>query len=452
MLKNVKSQTFLRMKLMVICILILFVFTNLGAAFVYNGTIGKPIRAFSSRSLAMGSTGIAASAGVLNSYKNPAILSSLTNGISFQFNGNLSKNDENRSYPLYDSFDSYVDNAVYASNAHLFDKYSMGIAYNYDFQPFHLSAAMNYAPLYDYNFKYIEEIRNNESADNDNQPKKIAVNTYESSGLLNSYSPAFAISIRNKNSFFSKFSLGVGLSIINGNCDLDSTIVFTKWAKDTMSYNPADSIPDIDYHRKRDLSGTRVQGGLVLGLGQRVDLGVSYIHKTEISVDETIEMDSTSNSSSTIYYPEEIGFGIKYRPRNRWNATFEFDANYVQWSDYDPLYDDIIEYSAGIEYYMPNSVPLRLGFSYSPTPKDKEVTLTTFSAGTSVNLPYRFTLDLGLEIGTMNYTHPDLFPDGYYANENLWNTDYDPLPVDREDVDSVDDFLTNFMASLSWEF
>lgn len=101
---------------------------------------------------------------------------------------------------------------------------------------------------------------------------------------------------------------------------------------------------------------------------------------------------------------------------------------------------------------MPNSVPLRLGFSYSPTPKDKEVTLTTFSAGTSVNLPYRFTLDLGLEIGTMNYTHPDLFPDGYYANENLWNTDYDPLPVDREDVDSVDDFLTNFMASLSWEF
>ncbi|MEA2104019.1 MAG: outer membrane protein transport protein [Candidatus Cloacimonadota bacterium] len=452
MLNNTKSRILTGIKFTTICTIMLLLSINVEAGFVYNGTLGEQIRAFSSRSLAMGSTGIASSEEVLNSLKNPAILGSLPSKLSFQFSGNLTKNDEDRSYPLYDSFSSYVDNAVYVSNAHLFDKYFAGVAYNFAIKPFNVTTAFNYAPLYDFNFKYIEEIRNNESADDDNQPKKIAVNTYESSGLLNSYSPAIAVSMERKNKFFSKISLGLGISILKGNCDLDSTIIFTKWAKDTMSFTPADSIPDVNYHVKRDLSGMRFQGGLIFGLGKRIELGVSYIQKAEISLDETIEFDSTSSFSSTIYYPQEIGFGIKYRPRNRWNATFEFDANYVQWSDYNTLYDDIIEYSAGIEYYMPSAVPLRLGFSYKPMARDKEVTLTTFSLGTSVSLSYNFILNLGCEIGTMNYSHLDLFPDGYYANENLWDTAYDPLPVNRDKPDNVEDFLTNFMATFSWKF
>ena len=78
--------------------------------------------------------------------------------------------------------------------------------------------------------------------------------------------------------------------------------------------------------------------------------------------------------------------------------------------------------------------------------------MTVFSAGTSIRLPYNMMLDLGAEIGKLNYNHADLFPDSYYANDNLWDTAHADLPVNRTNLDKIDDVMINFMATLTWRF
>jgi len=435
-------------------ILILSIFSiaiNLSGASLFDRYTGEEIHCFSARSLAMGSVGVASKQGLTASLSNPATLGLLHNKFGFTLTANVTKNDEDRAYPIYDSFDSYIDDAVYVSDAHIFDKYSGGLYYNWNLvKSMKLTTAFNFAPIYDFNFKYNEEVRNNEKTDNDNEPKKIANNTFDGDGKIYAYSPSIALTLGNSNSLISSLSLGFGASYLKGKNEIDSTIIFTDWAKEQMKNKP-DSIPDIEYNIKNKYSGVRYQGGFIIGLGERVHLGFSYTHKTELTKEYKTNSD-TVWADTTIYYPTKFGIGFGYHPRNIWDTKFSVEARLVKWSDYDDLYDDVIEYSAGIEHTMYNGIPIRLGFRYQPSGRDKEVTLSAFSAGTAIKLPYNLVLDLGAEVGKRNYTEKDLFPDGYYANDNLWDTAHASLPTDRENFDKIKDFMINAMATISWRF
>jgi hypothetical protein len=453
-------------KFKVILILsIFFIVVNLSAASLFDRDVGEEIHCFSARSLSMGSVGVASKQGLTAALNNPATLGLLHNKFGFQLTTNITKNDEDRAYPIYDSFDSYIDDAVYVSNAHIFDKYSGGLYYNWNLaKSMKLTTAFNFAPIYDFNFEYNEEMRNNEKTDNDNEPKKIANNTFDGDGKIYAYSPSIALILENPNSPITSLSLGFGASYLKGKNEIDSTIIFTDWAKERMSTGPDTSfMPDIIYSMKNECSGIRYQGGLIVGLGERVHLGFSYTHKTELTKKYKTRLDSVFSDSTfshivmndtTIYYPTKFGIGFEYHPRNIWDTKFSVEARLVKWSDYNDLYDDVIEYSAGVEHIMHNGIPIRLGFIYQPSGRDKEVTLTAFSAGTAIKLPYNFTLDLGAEIGKRNYTEKDLFPDRYYANEKLWdyNPQYEELPEDRKNPDKIKDFMINAMATISWRF
>ncbi|MBC8527009.1 MAG: hypothetical protein H8D22_09190 [Candidatus Cloacimonetes bacterium] len=441
------------MKFKIIFILLtIFIAADLSAAFPFNRYTGEETQCFTARSLSMGSAGIANSKGALNALNNPAILGLLNNKLNIQFTTNITKDDEDRAYPIYDSFDSYIEDAVYVSNAHFFDKYFFGISYNVNFKPLRISAGYTYAPLYDFNFKYEEEVRNNENTNYGNEPKKIAINTYDGKGSINAHTPCIAMNLYNKDSFLRSLSVGAGISFLKGENEIDSTIIFTNWAKEQMSTGPDTSfIPDIIYSMKNEYSGIRFQGGMIIGLGDRIHLGFSYINRTEISKNYKSTND-TVWADTTIYYPSSMGFGLEYHPRNVWDTKFTIEAKLVKWSDYNILYDDIIEYSAGMEHITYNGIPIRLGFRYQPSGRNKEVTLTAFSAGTAIKLPYNFVLDLGIEIGKRNYQEKDLFPDGYYANEKLWDTTHNELPEDRENPDKVTNFMINAMTTISWRF
>jgi len=420
------------------------------AAFVFERHVGQEVVAFSAHSLAMGSTGLATGYGPLASLKNPALLGNLPCKLMVQITPNVTKNDENRAFPIFDSFDSYIDDAVYASNAHFFNKFLLGLMYNVPIQQFKVSAAYSYTPLYDFNFKYIEEVRNNEGTDYGNEPHKIATNTYNGSGMIYAHTPAVAVTFENKNSFFKSLSLGASFSLMRGDNTTDSTIIFTPWAKDCMM-NDTDSIPDVIFERKNDYSGYRFQTGMLLDLGERFKIGMNYTSRAEIDKSFRATAD-TAWTDTTVYYPSRIGFGFEYHPRNVWDTRFSFEISYVKWSDYNPLWYDVIEYYAGVEHQILKNQPFRLGFRYQPYGIDKEVIMTAFSAGTSIQLPYNMMLDLGAEIGKLNYNHADLFPDGYYANDNLWDTAHADLPVDRMNLDKIDDVMINFMATLTWRF
>lgn len=424
---------------------------NLSGASLFDRYTGEEIHCFSARSLSMGSVGVASKQGLTAALNNPATLGLLHNKFGFTLTANVTKNDEDRAYPIYDSFDSYIDDAVYVSNAHIFDKYSGGLYYNWNLaKSMKLTTAFNFAPIYDFNFEYNEEVRNNEKTDNDNEPKKIANNTFNGEGQIYAYSPSIALTLENPNSPVTSLSFGFGASYLNGENEIDSTVIFTDWAKEQMTNKP-DSIPDIEYNIKNKYSGMQYQGGIIVGLGERIHLGFSYTHKTELTKEYKTNSD-TVWADTTIYYPTKFGIGFEYRPRNIWDTKFSVEARLVKWSDYDDSYYDVIEYSAGVEHIMHNGIPIRLGFRYQPSGRDKEVTLTAFSAGTAINLPYNLTLDLGAEIGKRNYQEKDLFPDGYYANNNLWDTAYSSLPIDRGNFDKIKDFMINVMATISWRF
>ncbi len=455
--KFLRLQSFggkVKIKIIIILLSILiFIAINLSGASLFDRDTGEEINCFSARSLAMGSVGVASKQGLTASLNNPATLGLLHNRFGIQLTSNITKNDEDRAYPIYDSFDSYIDDAVYVSNAHFFDKYFGGLYYNWNLaKSMKLTTAFNYAPIYDFNFTYVEEMRNNENTDNDNEPKKIANNTYKGEGNISAYSPSIALTFKNQNSILSTLSFGFSASYLNGENEIDSTIIFTDWAKEQMTNKP-DSIPDIEYNIKNKYSGMCYQGGFIIGLGERVHLGFSYTHKTELTKEYKTNSD-TVWADTTIYYPTKFGIGFEYHPRNIWDTKFSVEARLVKWSDYDDSYYDVIEYSAGVEHVMHNGIPIRLGFRCQPSGRDKEVTLTAFSAGTAIKLPYNLMLDLGAEVGKRNYTEKDLFPDGYYANENLWdyNPQYDELPEDRKNFDKIKDFMINAMATISWRF
>ena len=439
------------MKNVFLVIILITISFNLNAASLFDRDVGEEIHCFSAHSLSMGSIGVASKQGLTAALSNPATLGLQHNKFGFTLTTNVTKNDEDRAYPIYDSFDSYIDDAVYVSNAHIFDKYSGGLYYNWNLaKSMKLTTAFNFAPIYDFNFKYEEEVRNNEKTDDDNEPKKIANNTYKGDGKIYAYSPSIALTLENPNSPITSLSFGFGASYLKGENEIDSTIIFTNWAKEQMR-NDTDSIPDIEYNIKNKYSGIRYQGGIIVGLGERVHLGSSYTHKTELTKEYRTNSD-TVWSDTTIYYPTKFGIGFEYHPRNIWDTKFSIEARLVKWSDYDDSYDDVIEYSAGVEHIMHNGIPIRLGFRYQPSGYNKEVTLTAFSAGTAIKLPYNLTLDLGAEVGKRNYNEKDLFPDGYYANDNLWDTAHASLPTDRDNYDKVKDFMINAMATISWKF
>ncbi|MDP8227338.1 MAG: hypothetical protein P9L89_06850, partial [Candidatus Celaenobacter polaris] len=79
------------------------------AAFVFDRYLGQEVVAYSAHSLAMGSTGLASGYGPLAALKNPALLGNLPFKFMVQLSPNVQKNNENRAFPIFDSFDSYID-------------------------------------------------------------------------------------------------------------------------------------------------------------------------------------------------------------------------------------------------------------------------------------------------------------------------------------------------------
>ncbi|MGC9336557.1 MAG: OmpP1/FadL family transporter [Candidatus Cloacimonadia bacterium] len=443
------------MKKIVSLALLLIVATgisNLHAIALFDRFTGMSINAFTARELSMGSVGVVSGAGPLIALRNPATLGLLHNKVGVEFSANIMKNDEDRAYPIFNSFDSYIDDAVYVSNAHVFDNYVGGIFYNWQLtENIKLATAMNFAPFYDFQFKYKEEMRTNENTDSDNEPEKIANNTLEGDGTIFAYAPAVALTLQYPEKLISSFSVGVGVAFLDGDSERDSTIIFTQWAKKRMQ-GTQDSLEDIRYHIDTKYSGIAPQAGFIVRLGERTNLGFAYTHKAEMSCDYRASGDSVWKDT-TIYYPPKFGIGFEYHPRNVWDTKFTIEAMLVKWSEYNSMYEDVVEYAGGLEHIIPHtSIPIRLGFRYQPSGIDKSITMTTFSAGTSIPLPYNLALDLGGAIGKRNYHTPDLFPDGYYAHESLWDTNYNELPVDRANLDKVKDTMINFLATLTWRF
>lgn len=434
---------------------------------------GDEIIVYDARSAAMGNTGITAGSRLFNSFLNPANLVDLKATAGFQYGMNLLQINEKRSLPIYNSFDAYSGEATYVDNLNYYAYHSAGIFYNYSFGEMKIGAASFYHPLVSFDANYFEEIRNNENSDYNNYPPILAKNYIDSEGAINAYSGNLAFQYKDT------FSLGVMISKLAGDSDWERKIIWQQEALDEIS-----TLQDTMNLVEREYDAFQLKFGANYKINERLAIGLSFQPETDFDVSGKVDgvdvndavymyyserdsLDMIVHVDSILYsdylLPAKMRAGISYQPRNIMKTHFNIEIEHVGWSSLNDLYDDQFNYYLGVEHVLTNSIPIRLGFSYSTkyglhdqegiTFADK-IIQPSFSVGSGFVLLNKFTVDLGLQYTNRQYEALDLFMDSYYDYPALWEN-YIYLDLqDRgwENPDTVKEKFLELKTSISYKW
>ncbi len=428
-----------------ILITLLILASALSAWSITDSYFGNRFGSMDGRIYAMGG------AGQYNSYRpyaftdNPANLSLLKKKLGIAVNTYVNRNEDNRSMPLYNSFDNYVDDAVYSSNINSYNNLSAAVmgSYNLDLMGLSTNVGLGafYLPYLSFDGDYVEEIRNNRNTDNDTYPEKIAQNNISSSGTL--MKTGGAVSFGADFSDLLGASLGFSFAQLTGDQTNEKSIKWTDWAVAQVGTN---HLPELNELEDYELSGNQLQIGGTLKAGSRLGLGFTYTPKTTLDRDgsyyykrdayRNTPVDSLKTAVTEDYIiPASIRGGICYTPRNAMRTVFNLDLEYVQHSQISELYDDVVNLYAGVEHHFTNRIPFRMGFnavnSYFFTTEAavdinnnpittyyvKKVLTPMFTAGSSVQLTKNLSCDLGFGYTWREFEALDMFGDAYYNDK-----------------------------------
>ncbi|MCF7792428.1 MAG: outer membrane protein transport protein [Candidatus Cloacimonetes bacterium] len=438
---------------------------------------GNELEVYNGRSAALGNTGVALGMRLFDSFLNPANQMNLKSNLGFQYGMNLYQVNEKRSLPMYNSFDAYSGEATYVDNLNYYNYHSAGIFYNHKLADFTFGAAVLYNPAISFDADYFEEVRNNFNSDNNGYPPILAKNYIESEGVVNSISGNLAFKYKDM------FSLGLMISSLSGDAKWEREIIWQDAAIDLMSTS-ADTLFNSYNIVERDFSAMQFTLGANYRFNDRFDIGISYQPETEfdvtgnvdgIDVDDAVYMyyskldslEMVVHTDSIMYSeyktPSKMRAGISYQPQNIMKTYFYVELEQVGWSGINKLYDDQFNYYLGVEHVLPNSIPIRLGFSFiteyglhdqSGITFANKIMKPTFSAGTGFKILDNFTVDLGLQYSNRQYEALDLFMDSYYDYSTLW-ANYQYLNLqDRgwENPDTVKETFLELKTSVSFDW
>lgn len=458
-----------------IAIAMLVTLSTLAGWSITDTYFGNKLTSLDARSHAMGAIGSYDNSRPFAIAVNPANIGIMTSKVGLQGGMFIDRNEDNRSVPLYNSFDNYIDDAVYASNINFYDDYAAAGYGALHFGSFKLGLGAFYRPMLSFDGIYDEEIRNNRNTDNDGYPEKIAINAIANEGMLNQAAGVVGFTFQPGD----EFTIGFGgeYAMINGTQAEEKTIRWSQWAIDTVG---EDVLPDYTSTLDADLEGTRIKGGMVITFSDRLGFGASYTQKatlertgnTHVTRDAylgNVAVDATTPIDEDYILPTEFRAGIQFQPRNIMRTWFNLDAEYVQWTDVAEAFDDCLNIYAGVEHYVENRLPLRLGFqsttSYLRNVESdgsiiaKKIVNPQISAGTGFVLAGNFTLDLGFAYTWREYEALDLFSDTYYNDKTytgasqyaLWPNQYIQL-TDRgwENPDKVRENNISLNAGLTF--
>lgn len=454
---------------------------------------GNKTGALDARSYAMGSTGTYDDLRPFGISLNPANLTLM--GLTWGAQGSalIDRNEDNRNLPLYNSFDSYIDDAVYASNINFYYDYAGAGFGSYALKSLRLGLGAYWKPLLSFDGTYLEEIRDNRNTDSDAYPEKIAINSIENKGMLNQTAGVLSLGFKPGENM--ELDLGVDYSFLRGSIENEKAIRWSKKAIDKVAAVTTDPLPNYSSTEDIDLEGSRLKLGSALRVSNVVGLGLTYttmatlertgntqVHKDSFRNTEAV--DDTTLVSEDYILPAEIRLGFNYRPRNIMRTWFNLDVEYVKWSDVADTYDDAFNIYAGVEHFVVNRMPLRLGFQSTTSyfrsgeqiigdldsnPETANDTLMVYTpsrymtpmitAGTSIPLSKRFNLDLGFGYSWREYEALDMFQDTYYNDKlytglstfTLWpNSHIDLRDRGWENPDKVRENNISFNTSLSF--
>jgi hypothetical protein len=394
---------------------------------------GTPHGGVTARSLAMGSTGISLHQGSDALFFNPAVLVPSASKLEVDLSGNMVHASEDRLVPLYDSFLSYVDDAIVALNRNVYGSVQGGAVYRLP-NEHPMAIGIGVFERYDFNYDYFEEARD---PDSQSQPRDriIEERTIGTDGSLWSVSVGYGAEIA------SHVQLGLSGHRYFGT---------PKRSIRVQNYDTGTLTSDTV---EQSLGGWGWTVGAWGRPSERIDVGVSFEGPFKVDgdfkrVQETasgaVDTVTTTALNRTIDYPGTLRFGFTYHPRNLLRAIFAVELERRYWESLDTpvvgVFGDSLnlrdtwDLRVGIEHVFYNDLPLRFGFRYLENYADTESARSIYSVG----LGYRFGR-LGLDVT------------GLYARQTsrqpfLFDPSYGAFPAPASD-ERVEDSVTGVVVA-----
>ena len=359
-----------------------------GAYSLLDRAYGTQELGISARSRAMGGTGAALGQGVYSLVDNPAALS-LMRGNRFQIDGYLARSSENRFVPVFDTFDSFVDETAIAVNDDGYASIQGGVAFD-KWGPRGPVVAAGIFNRYDPRYDYFNEIRTADNSD------IILGNHYiETGGVLRAFSLGASLPIEDVahvgaavNYYFGTFRNRNAL-VAEPQADFDTEIT----------------------RSERSVDGVSLTLGGAAQIDERIGVGASIETAPNLDDDATSWVNDTvieeSSGSGDLKLPLRVQGGFTYKPRNTLRTTFAGDFVYVPWSDLedhlnpDVALQDTWDIRFGLEHVFYNDLAGRIGFRFAEAYAMEEADRATFTFGFGY-IVEQIQIDLAGEVGKRN--------------------------------------------------
>jgi hypothetical protein len=307
------------------------------------------------RSMSLGGVSV-----VLENTANPASMG-LFDKRTVRLSGQLSVQNEGRGLRVYDSFGNNIGIATVANNT---GTYLSPGACSFIFPVSMLRVGLEYAPIWDHNYSYREEHR-------DDFYQIIRIDELRHRGYVQAVAPMVALNYR-------FISLGVENAFLMGKRVVEETVIIPQLA-DTVSSEEA------------TFDGSRIKIGIEAAPTMNFRVAYTYQHHYELA-DVGYE------------YPETHVIGIMYQPPGRIPTKFLAQIEAEMWEGI--IGDNIFIYKIGVEHMILRKYNLRYGFCVFPDYTQSVIWTTnlTFGFGFHTDL---YSLDIGYCYGKRDYLAAD---------------------------------------------
>ena len=390
----------------------------------FNPIIGQHLDIGSIRSFAMGHTYMSfpnSSSVILNS---PSSILSINNNNKFQVDYTLINKFslERRSIPMKDNFGDFLTYGDYASNRSRYHYHKFGIL----FINRSIGLGLNYGPIMSYNYNFNEEVRTRYYATDGEIVSKdplAGYHTMKSSGTMDALSFALSYGVP----FFDSFDINVGICYnyifkdsINHQFEVDAVSSQINYLSPVESMNLDSGTKNYNY-LIGDISIITSNFKIVMAYENSLNkasydvVEQSYNSELgffEISIIDSNQVVNYNLLNLSIYKPEKYRFGFSYFPKTypKTNLAIETEFERYYKNLEQDIFNNVLKWKVGFEYYVNNKLPIRFGFLYANHPLTIIPAETRFTAGSTLMINKKIHLDYGLEYFINQYKYPDLFP------------------------------------------
>lgn len=347
------------------------------------------------RSRAMGGAGSALNQGAYSLVDNPAGMA-ISRGSRLDLGLSLTRSSESRFVPLFDTFDSYVDDAAIAINTHQYAALTGGIVWDPGLSN-GVTVGFGVFDRFDPRYDYSDERRSTSSSD-----QLLAERFIQTSGVVRATSLGAAIPFRGSS------AVGLALNWYTGEIA----------QRDALVPHASTSSARVTGLERR-LSGYSVTLGASARIDERLRAALSVESRPQLDNDYTQTENgvvvSPAASSAELSLPLRVQGGAVFQPRNTQRTTFALDVIWMDWSSVDdPLQPGLVlidtwDIRFGLEHVYYNKLPGRIGFRYARSYAQTEADCAVLTLGIGYRIQ-NLSIDLGGEVSKRTSWQEPVWP------------------------------------------